>query len=149
MTPEQVKLVQDSFAKVALIADKAAALLAPDVRSLFNGDMAAQGRKLTTTLAVVVNGLSNLASILSAARELATRHVHYGVQADHYQLVGASLLWTLEQGLGAHRSSQKHGRKLTRHWPITRSLKPMRGSSPDRSSFSELRVRFTAQLRLV
>jgi hypothetical protein len=34
-----------------------------------------------TTLAVVVNGLSNLESILPAARALAKRHVHYGVKA--------------------------------------------------------------------
>ena len=52
MTPEQVKLVQDSFAKVAPIADKAAELfyqrlfeVAPAVRPLFHGDMAEQGRK--------------------------------------------------------------------------------------------------------
>jgi hemoglobin-like flavoprotein len=107
VTPQQVKLVQDSFAKVAPISDKAAALfygrlfdIAPNVRALFHGDMTAQGRKLMTTLAVVVNGLSNLESILPAASALAKRHAHYGVKADHYQPVGAALLWTLEQGLG-------------------------------------------------
>jgi hemoglobin-like flavoprotein len=113
VTPQQVKLVQDSFAKVALISDKAAALfygrlfeIAPNVRSLFHGDMTAQGRKLMTTLAVVVNGLSNLESILPAARALAKRHLHYGVQAVDYQPVGASLLWTLEQGLGTDWTPQ-------------------------------------------
>jgi hemoglobin-like flavoprotein len=44
-------------------------------------------RKLMTTLAVVVNGLS----ILPAASALAKRRVHYGVKADHYQPVGAAL----------------------------------------------------------
>jgi hemoglobin-like flavoprotein len=113
VTPQQVKLVQDSFAKVAPISDKAAALfygrlfeIAPNLRALFHGDMAQQGRKLMTTLAVVVNGLSNLESILPAASALAKRHVHYGVKADHYQPVGASLLWTLEQGLGADWTPQ-------------------------------------------
>jgi nitric oxide dioxygenase len=28
------------------------------------------------------------------------RHVKYNVKEDHYAVVGASLLWTLEQGLG-------------------------------------------------
>jgi hemoglobin-like flavoprotein len=113
VTPQQVKLVQDSFGKVAPISDKAAALfygrlfeMAPNVRSLFHGDMTAQGRKLMTTLAVVVNGLSNLESILPAAGALAKRHVHYGVQAGDYQPVGASLLWTLEQGLGTDWTPQ-------------------------------------------
>jgi len=53
------------------------------------------------TLAVVVNGLTNLESILPAASALAKRHVAYGVKPDHYAPVGAALLWTLERGLGA------------------------------------------------
>ena len=31
---------------------------------------------------------------------MARRHVIYGVQPQHYDTVGAALLWTLEQGLG-------------------------------------------------
>ena len=108
MTPEQVILIQQSFAKVAPIAQQAAALfygrlfeIAPEVKPLFRGDMSEQGRKLMATLAVVVNGLSNLESILPAASALAKNHVAYGVKATHYAPVGAALLWTLERGLGA------------------------------------------------
>jgi hemoglobin-like flavoprotein len=107
MTPEQVKAIQQSFAKVAPISEQAAALfygrlfeIAPEVKPLFRGDMSEQGRKLMATLAVVVNGLSNLDSILPAASALAKRHVSYGVKAGDYAPVGAALLWTLEQGLG-------------------------------------------------
>ena len=107
MTPEQVSLVQSSFAKVAPIADKAAALfydrlftIAPPVKQMFKGDMAEQGRKLMTTLAVVVNGLTHLEAILPAASALARRHVSYGVKPAHYASVGEALLWTLEKGLG-------------------------------------------------
>ena len=67
MTPDQVKAVQNSFTKVAPISEQAAALfygrlfeLAPAVKPLFRGDMTEQGRKLMATLAVVVNGLSDL-----------------------------------------------------------------------------------------
>ncbi len=56
MTPEQVDLVQSSFAKVAPIADAAAGLfynrlfeIAPQTKLLFHSDMAEQGRKLMTT----------------------------------------------------------------------------------------------------
>ncbi|SRR5258707_14443227 len=108
MTPRQIMLVQQSFAKVAPIADKAATLFydrvfetAPQVRALFPDDMTEQKRKLMATLAVVVNGLSNLPAVLPAASALAKRHVAYGVVADHYPVVGAALLWTLEKGLGA------------------------------------------------
>jgi nitric oxide dioxygenase len=107
MTPAQVTLIQGSFAKVAPISEQAAALfygrlfeIAPDVRPLFKGDMAEQGRKLMATLTVVVNGLGKLDSILPAASALAKRHVGYGVKASHYAPVGAALLWALEQGLG-------------------------------------------------
>ena len=107
MTPEQVKLVQDSFAKIAPISETAAVLfydrlfeVAPAVKSMFPPDMTEQRRKLMATLAVVVNGLSNLESILPAASALAVRHISYGARAEHYPVVGAALLWTLEKGLG-------------------------------------------------
>ena len=62
--------------------------------------MTEQRKKLMATLAIVVNGLSNLESILPAASALATRHVAYGAKAEHYPVVGSALLWTLEKGLG-------------------------------------------------
>ena len=112
MTPDQVKAIQESFAKVAPISQQAAALfygrlfeIAPEVKPLFHGDMEEQGRKLMGTLAVVVNGLSNLGAVLPAASALAKRHVEYGVKVGDYAPVGAALLWTLEQGLGAHWTS--------------------------------------------
>jgi nitric oxide dioxygenase len=107
MTPDQVSLVQDSFAKVAPISEQAAVMfydrlfeVAPAVKSMFPVDMTEQRRKLLATLAVVVNGLGDLQSILPAASALAIRHVSYGARAEHYPVVGAALLWTLENGLG-------------------------------------------------
>jgi hemoglobin-like flavoprotein len=107
MTPEQVRLVQQSFAQVVPIADKAAEIfysrlfeLAPAVKPLFRGDMAEQRRKLVATLAVVVGGLSDLPSVLPAASALAKRHVDYGPRPEHYPVVGEALLWTLARGLG-------------------------------------------------
>jgi len=51
-------------------------------------------------LALVINGLDQIETILPIAQDLARRHVAYGVEPAHYELVGAALLWTLEQGLG-------------------------------------------------
>ena len=108
MNPSQVKLVQESFAKVAPISEKAAIIfydrlfeVAPSVKAMFPTDMTEQRKKLMATLAVVVNGLSNLESILPAASALAVRHVGYGAKPEHYPVVGGALLWTLEKGLGA------------------------------------------------
>src|SRR5262245_7681558 len=106
MTPEQIEDIQASFAKVVPIAPAAAALfydrlftIAPEVKPLFKGDIKEQGKKLMSTLAVVVNGLKNLDAVLPVAQQLAVKHVGYGVKAEHYAPVGAALIWTLEQGL--------------------------------------------------
>ena len=107
MNPVQVKLVQDSFAKVAPISEQAAVLfydrlfeVAPAVKAMFPAEMKEQRKKLMGTLAVVVNGLGNLEAVLPAASALAKRHVNYGAKPEHYPVVGGALLWTLEKGLG-------------------------------------------------
>ena len=107
MNPTQIKLVQDSFDKVAPISEQAAVLfygrlfeVAPSVRAMFPDDMTEQRKKLMATLAVVVGGLANLESVLPAASALAKRHVNYGATPEHYPVVGGALLWTLEKGLG-------------------------------------------------
>jgi nitric oxide dioxygenase len=116
MTPDQVKSIQESFAKVAPIADTAAALfygrlfeIAPEVKPLFRSDMTEQGRKLMKTLTIVVNGLGNLQTILPAASALAKGHVSFGVEPSHYTPVGEALLWTLERGLGADWTPELKG----------------------------------------
>jgi nitric oxide dioxygenase len=112
MNSDQVALIQYSFAKIMPSAEEAAALfygrlfeIAPEVEQLFHGDAKAQGRKLMTTLAAVVDGLTDLATILPAASALAKKHVAYGVRPEHYAPVGVALLWVLERGLGAQWTS--------------------------------------------
>jgi nitric oxide dioxygenase len=107
MTPDQVTLVQQSFAKVAPISEQAAVIfydrlfeVAPSVKAMFPTDMKEQRKRLMATLAVVVNDLGNLGSVLPGASALAKRHVGYGAKPEHYPVVGGALLWTLEKGLG-------------------------------------------------
>ena len=108
MTPTQIELVQSSFAKVALISDQAAAIFysrlfesAPEVRALFKGDMVEQGRKLMTMLGSVTRQLNQLDTLVPVAERLAERHVGYGAVPAHYAVVGAALIDTLDEGLGA------------------------------------------------
>jgi hemoglobin-like flavoprotein len=109
VTPDQVRLVQGSFAQVLPIRAQAAALfyerlfaIDPSAAPLFAGsDMTLQGAKLMAMLATVVGGLDKPATVIPRAEELARRHVGYGVTEAQYASVGAALLWTLEQGLGA------------------------------------------------
>lgn len=106
MTPEQKILVQASFKKVVPIAEQAASLfyarlfeIAPEVRSLFKGDMHQQGIKLFQVLSFAVCSLDKIDEVTTTVRDLGKRHIHYGVQLYHFALVGEALIWALEQGL--------------------------------------------------
>jgi hemoglobin-like flavoprotein len=109
MTPDQIILVQQSFREVEAIQEAAAKLfydrlweIDPSTAPLFaKSDMALQGHKLMAALALVVNGLSRPEMVIPAAQDMARRHVGYGVTRSQYASVGAALLWTLGQGLGA------------------------------------------------
>lgn len=70
--------------------------MAPQVRPLLKGDVVERGKKLMATLNIVVNGLNDLESIISAAQRLGRAHVDYGVENGHYDYVGAALLYVLE-----------------------------------------------------
>ena len=107
MTPHEIELVRTSFAQVVPIAETAAGLfydrlfeLAPQVRALFKGDMAEQGRKLMAMLRTVTVVLDKPDVLVPAAQRLAERHVGYGAEPAHYAVVGQALLDTLAKGLG-------------------------------------------------
>ena len=107
MTPDQIKLVQTSFAQVVPIAATAADLfygrlfeIAPDVRAMFPDDLSGQKKKLMAMLGTAVAGLGNLDTLVPVVQALGRRHAGYGVSAEQYVPVGAALLWTLQQGLG-------------------------------------------------
>lgn len=107
MTPQQVKLVQDSFGKVAPIATQAGDIfyarlfeIAPEVRPMFPDDISGQRDKLMKMLATAVTNLYQVEKIIPAVQDLGRRHVGYGVEDAHYDTVGSALIWTLEKGLG-------------------------------------------------
>ena len=108
MDQRQIDLVQRSFERAMRIGPHVAATfyaelfaVEPALRAMFKGDMIAQGEKLTGTLRYIINGLNDPETVLSAARELAIRHLNYGVEARHYAAVGIALLRTLRHELGA------------------------------------------------
>jgi len=108
MNTDTITLVRQSWAKVVPIASQAAALFYqnlfaadPTLRPLFKSDMTEQGHKLTQMLGAAVSKLDDLEALVPVLQALARRHVGYGVQEQHYTTVGAALLKTLEQGLGA------------------------------------------------
>ncbi len=109
ISAEQIKLIRDSWQRVLPIKEQAAELfygrlfeLDPTVKPLFKGRLDFQGDKLMMTLNVVVNSLENLNEIESMLQAMGKRHIIYGVEAAHYETVGAALLWVLKQGLGEY-----------------------------------------------
>lgn len=107
ITPAQVELVQSSFADVLPIADVAGMLfyeriftLAPEARALFGDDIALQASRTMAAVKTAVDGLDDIDHVAPFLVRLGARHVRYGVHPEHFDLVGAALLWTLEQGLG-------------------------------------------------
>jgi nitric oxide dioxygenase len=107
LSAEDVMLVRASFARVAPIKDAAADLfydrlfaVAPQVRPMFPADLTEQKKKLMAMLAMAVGALGELDALVPTVKALGARHVAYGAEPAHYDVVGQVLLWTLEKGLG-------------------------------------------------
>lgn len=107
MTPEQIDIVKKSWQDVLPMRAKAAELfysklfeMDPALKQLFTGNMTEQGRKLMQMLNTVVEKLDKLNELLPEVRDLAQRHVQYGVKDSDYDTVGGAFLWTLKAGLG-------------------------------------------------
>jgi hemoglobin-like flavoprotein len=107
LSEEQVVLVQRSWRAVQLVGDTAAELfygklfsIAPEVRPLFRGEVRDQGRNFTAMMSVAVHWLGKPEKVSLAVRQLGARHAAYGVRDHHYSVVGAALLWMLEESLG-------------------------------------------------
>jgi hemoglobin-like flavoprotein len=107
ITAAQVALVQSSFVHVLPIADAAGLLfyervftLAPGARSLFGDDIALQASRTMAAIGTAVDGLDDIEQVAPFLVRLGARHVRYGVVPEHFDVIGAALLWTLEQGLG-------------------------------------------------
>ena len=108
MNLHHIALVRSSFALVQPIASDAAVLFYdnlfradPTLRALFKGDMTQQGQRLMDMIGSALKLLDRPAALLPVLRSLGARHAGYRVRPAHYDTVGAALLLTLEQGLGA------------------------------------------------
>jgi hemoglobin-like flavoprotein len=141
MTPQQIALMRESFAKVVPIREQAAALfyerlfaIDPSTRPLFRGDMKSQGAKLMAAIAAVVKSLDRIDTLLDDLRAMARHHDGYGVREEHYASVGTALLWTLEQGLGFAFTTEVRDAWATAYGLLSRTMiaaasEPLRGAA--------------------
>jgi hemoglobin-like flavoprotein len=107
MNPADIQLVRNGFA--AVLADREAFAEAvfehlfardPGLRALFAIDMRTHGQRLVGALARVVKSLDRCDAVLDELRALARRHVAYGVEREHYDLLSDALLGALAERLG-------------------------------------------------
>lgn len=114
MTPRQIILIKSSWKVFRNIAPGLVGevfysrlfIMMPSLKSMFNNPMDQQYKKLTDMLSFIVARLDKLEEVTAPAKELALRHVQYGVRPGHYKLVGNALIWTLEKGLGKDWNSE-------------------------------------------
>ena len=113
MAPNQITMVQDSWARVKPIAQQAGELFysklfiaAPYARHMFKKNISEQAGKLMYTLTYIVNHLDRLDTILDDVQKLAVRHNRYEVKPEHYTVVGQCLIETLSEGLGDHWNNE-------------------------------------------
>ena len=116
MTKDQILLVKKSwgiFREIdpVLVGDVFYSKLffdMPYLEKLFHTPKEDQSRKLIEMLSIVVGRLDRLEELSEEIKQLAIRHVRYGVKEDHYKAVGSALLWTLRQGLGNDWNEKVH-----------------------------------------
>lgn len=83
----------------------------PQLRSLFTGAMAKQHEKLLTALSHIVSSVDDEAELVPFLQDLGRRHNGFGVVAEYYPQVGASLIATL-----AYFSGPEWNEDLEKDW---------------------------------
>jgi hemoglobin-like flavoprotein len=84
----------------ALIFYKRLLELAPQVRPMFPDSIEDQSKKLMDVLASALGMLERPEELRITLEQLGARHVDYGVQPEHYDIVGTALLEMLASVLG-------------------------------------------------
>lgn len=108
LAPEEVDLLRTGLHRLARERDHFGALfyerlfaLAPDTRPLFRTDPEQLAGKLMTTLAAAVAELHDLRACAAITRDVALRHVGYGVEPAHFRIFNVAAIDTLAIVLGS------------------------------------------------
>jgi hemoglobin-like flavoprotein len=106
MKKKQAQLIKQSWKRIEPMAQEAGEEFyrklfnsEPLIRHMFKTDIAGQALKLTTTLAYVVENIDHLSSLRPQIRQLGQRHIDYGAQPEHYQVVCECMLKVLSDGM--------------------------------------------------
>ena len=108
MTAEQVKIIRNTWRSLqgidaTLLGDvfySRLFLKEPSLRKMFQVPKEVQAKKLIDMLDLIVSRLDRIDEVSEDIRQLAIRHVSYGVKPKHFEDVGKALLWSISKGLG-------------------------------------------------
>ena len=107
MSKRQIDLVTSTFEKFLKAGDSGAIRFyerlfetAPDLSKLFQGDVDRQANMFLQTLNVIVGSLSSTERAARVLERLGHKHHGYGVETDHYSVVGTVLVATIQDALG-------------------------------------------------
>jgi nitric oxide dioxygenase len=113
MTPEQIQIVRLTLAQAT--TDQFAVgrdfyrrlfVVAPDLRTRFEGDIDAESAKLNETLKLAFAALSDMPFLVSTLEGLARRGVASGLSDRDCRAIAQSLLWAVERRIGAAFTQQ-------------------------------------------
>lgn len=81
----------------------------PETRAFFAAtDMLEQRKKLQQSLALIVQHIQHPEALGAMLQDLGQRHAVYGIQPEHYPLMGTVLLETFADFLGKHWTQEHH-----------------------------------------
>ena len=143
MTNLQIEMVKGSWSSVTaldpiFVGDifyQKLFQLCPEVKPMFRENLPEQSKKLLHMLSYIISKLDRVDDIILEVKNLARRHVKYGVKRYHYESVGAALLFTLERGLDKYWTKD-----LAEAWTTCYTL--LSSVMIDASVYSEEKVLF-------
>lgn len=108
MTPNQIKLINDSWAKLSWQSPKLVESfhvhlfnVDHDAQSLFSGDKSKKTTGMMAMIDVAVGLLNQWELFIRALQRFGQRHVAYGVLPSHYVGFGEAFMLTLREFLGS------------------------------------------------
>ena len=107
LSPKTIAIVKATAAPVAQNSEKITARMYeilfsdfPELESLFEGADSEQHKKLASAVSAYAANIDNLSALSKAVMKMASTHASKNVKAEHYPMVGLSMLKAIKDVLG-------------------------------------------------
>jgi nitric oxide dioxygenase len=134
LTTAQIELIRDSFIRLQPDVENASELfyrrlfeIAPELRELFNDDMAGQGMRFMSTLGVILDHFDDSEALRPYLERLAQGHAAYGVKPENFHPMGQALIRTMQETLGDNFSKEAAGAWETAYDHLARHMMALAG----------------------